>query len=185
MAAFAFGFRDTLEAAVIVALALAALIRLGKGQLTQAVWAGVGAGALLGFSIGTGLVASEAAATGSAWLAVEIVMMALAVLSVAGIALTGRRFSAESGPAVWLAVAAGLLATLPQVLDLLTRLANNTGGVAALALNGLGVAAAAALAALLALALTRGKTPAAPEVVADEPARPVSGELAPVRQRVE
>jgi hypothetical protein len=185
MAAFAFGFRDMLEAAGIVALALVALIRLGRGNLTQAVWAGVGAGALLGFSIGTGLIAGETAAAGGAWLAVEIVMMALAVLAVAGVALTARRFAAESGPAVWLAVAAGMFATLPQTLDLLTRLATGAGGAAALVLNGLGVAMAGALAAMLFLALTRGNHPAAPEIAAEEPAPLVSGELAPVRQRVD
>lgn len=179
MTAFAFGFRDTLEAAVIVALALVALIRLGRGSLAQAVGVGVGAGALLGFSIGTGLIAGERAATGSGWMVVEIAMMALAVLAVAGLALTARRFSPESGPAVWLAVAAGLFAALPQTLDLLTRLASNTGGPATLALNVLGAAVALALAALLAVVLTRGKT-AASEVAGDHPVQPVSGELAVV-----
>ena len=110
-------------------------------------------------------------------------MMALAVLSVAGLALTARRFAADSGPAVWLAIAAGMFATLPQALDLLTRAANNTGGAAALALTVLSMAVAVALAALLTFGLTRGKPAPAPEAAPEEPARPLSGELAPVRQR--
>jgi hypothetical protein len=183
MAAFAFGFRDTLEAAVIIALALVALVRLGRGQLAQALWIGVGAGALLGFSIGTGLAAAGLAATGAGWTAFEIVMMAFGIAALAGVALTARRFSAESGPAAWLAVAAGLFATLPQVLDVLTRLANNTGGIATLALTGLGVALAAAFAGVLVLGLTRGKSVPAPEIVVEQPAQPVAGELASVSQQ--
>lgn len=185
MAPFAFGLRDTLEAAVIIALAFVALTRLGRGNLAQALWIGVGAGALFGFSIGTGLTAGESAATGSGWMVVEIILMALSVAALAGLALTARRFSAESGPAAWLAVAVGLFAALPQVLDLLTRFANNGAGAGALALSGLGVAVAAGLAALLALALTRGKAAPAREIVVEQPAQPVSGELASVPQRAD
>jgi hypothetical protein len=186
MAAFAFGFRDTLEAAFIIALTLVALVRLGRGHLTQALWMGVGAGALIGFSIATGLTAGEVAATGAGWTAFEIAAMALGAAALVGVALTARRFSAESGPAAWLAVAAGLFATLPQVLDVMMRVANSAGGVGSLALLGVGAALAAGLAALLAAALLRVK-PAAParKIVVEQPVRPVSGEPAPVPQRVD
>jgi high-affinity iron transporter len=185
MAAFALGLRDTLEAAIIIALALAALIRLGRGNLAQAVWIGVGAGALFGFSIGTGLAAAEVAATGSAWTVLEIVMMTLAVAALAGLVLTARRFATESGPAAWLAVGVGLFAALPQVLDVLTRLANNAGGAAAFALTGLGVAVAAGLAALLALGLIRARVAPARKIIVEQPAQPVSGELTAVHQRAD
>lgn len=185
MTAFALGFRDTLEAALIIGLALAALIRLGKGQLSQALWVGVGAGALLGFSIATGLTAGELTATGSAWTAVEIVLMALAVLALVGLALSARRFAAESGPASWLAVGVGLFAALPQVLDVLTRVADNTGGTASLALTAAGVAAGVGLTTLLTLGLIRIKGAPARQIVIEQEAQPASGELAHVPQRAE
>jgi hypothetical protein len=186
MAPFAFGFRDTLEAAFMIALTLVALVRLGRGHLAQALWIGVGAGALMGFSIATGLTAGEVAATGAGWTAFEIAAMALGAFALVGVALTARRFSAESGPAAWLAVAAGLFATLPQVLDLMTRVAGNTGGVGSLALMGVGAALAAGVAALLAAALLRSKPAApAPKIVVEQPAQPVSGELASIPQRAD
>ncbi len=185
MTAFALGLRDALEAAIIIGLALAALVRLGRGNLAQALWAGVGAGAALGFSIGVGLTAGEVAATGAGWTAVEVTMMALALLALAGVALTARRLSAESGPAAWLAVAVGCFAALPQVLDLLTRVAANPG-LTSLVAAGAGVAVGAGVAAALFFGLTRVKSGRG-ERAAVKPAavEPVTGELAPVRQRVE
>jgi high-affinity iron transporter len=180
MAAFALGFRDGLEAAIIIGLALAVLVRLGRGGLAQALWVGVGAGAVVGFSIGTGLAAADLAATGAGWTTVEVTMMALAMVALAGVSLTARRLSAESGPAVWLMVALGAFATLPQVLDLLTRVSANPG-VASLMAGVAGMVAAAGVAALMFAALTRVKAGqgAAPRT------EPAAGELAPVRQRVE
>ena len=49
MTAFAYGFRDALEAALIIGFAVAVLVRLERPAGARALWMGAGAGALLGF----------------------------------------------------------------------------------------------------------------------------------------
>ena len=181
MTAFAYGFRDTLEAALVIGLAVALLVRLNRAGGVNAVWAGAGAGALFGFAIGTGLAAGNIAADGAGWQSFELASMGLSVAALVGLAFASRRFPADAGPCLWLGVACGLFAALPQTINLLTHVAANEGSALSLALMALGAGLAAGLAALLALGLARvklGQPLAGPEA-------PAAGELAPVRQRVD
>jgi hypothetical protein len=180
MAAFAYGFRDALEAALIIGLALAALIRLGRPAGVKALWIGAGAGALLGFSIGTGLASAGLSAAGSGWTAFELATMALSIAALVGLLFASRRFADESGPCLWLAVACGLFAALPQTIDTVSYIATNQGDIATLAVMAIGMAFGAGLAALASFGLLRLRLGHAPAANV-----PVAGELAPVRQRVD
>ena len=181
IAAFAYGFRDMLEAALLIGIGLAVLIRLGRGNLAQALWTGAGAGVLLGFSIGTGLVAGNLDASGAGWIIFELALMGLSLVMLAGMALLAKRASDENGPVAWLAIGAGLFAALPQTLDLLMRAAGNGGGMTSLAALALGAAVGAGAAALVTLGLVKVRL-TRPQAANDKPA---TGELATVRQRVD
>ena len=181
MTAFAYGFRDALEAALIIGFAVAVLVRLERPAGARALWMGAGAGALLGFSIGTGLAAGGVTSAGGGWTTFEIAAMVLSLAALIGIVFANRRFGADSGPCLWLAVGCGLFAALPQTIDLMGAVAANEGGIASLGVIALGIAFAAGLAALITAGLVRVKLGqgSAGEVVAP------AGELAPVRQRVD
>jgi FTR1 family protein len=166
MAAFITGFRETLEAAVLITVLLVAVRRLGHAHLAQLAWYGLGTGLMFGVSVATGLAAVNAGLEGQALVTLQLVSIGLALLATTALALWMRRRGAQAAvcaddateaPGAWLMVAASFLAGLPQTLELAVRLAGLAPqvGPASLALAVAGLLAAVALAGVLYVGLMR------------------------------
>jgi len=166
MAAFFTGFRETLEAAVLITVLLVAVRRLGHAHLAQLTWYGLGTGLMFGISVATGLAAVNTGLEGQSLVTLQLVSMGLALLATTALVLWMRRRGAQvtavadeatEAPGAWLIVAAAFLAGLPQSLELAVRLANLAPqvGPASLALAIAGLVAAIALAGLLYVGLMR------------------------------
>lgn len=166
MTALITGFRETLEAAVLIAVLLVAVRRLGHAHLAQLAWYGLGTGMVFGVSVAIGLAAVNAGVAGQALVTLQLVSGGLAVLATTSLVLWMRRRGgkaavsaddATEAPGAWLMVAAAFLAGLPQSLELAVRLANlrPQAGPAGIALVAAGLAAAIALAVVLYVGLMR------------------------------
>jgi len=166
MAALITGFRETLEAAVLIAVLLVAVRRLGHAHLAQLAWYGLGTGMVFGVSVATGLAAVNAGVEGQALVTLQLVGGGLALLATTVLVLWMRRRGgkaavaaddATEAPGAWLMVAAAFLAGLPQSLELTARLAALAPqvGPAGIALAAAGLTVAIALASVLYLGLMR------------------------------
>ncbi len=166
MAAFITGFRETLEVAVLIAVLLVAVRRLGHAHLAQLAWYGLGVGLMFGVSVATGLAAVNAGVEGQALVTLQLMSGGLALLTIMGLVLWMRRRGwqaavsaddATEAPGAWLIVAGAFFAGLPQSLELAVRLANLAPqvGPAGMALAAVGLAAAIAVAGLLYVGLMR------------------------------
>ncbi len=166
MAAFVTGFRETLEAAVFIAVLLVAVRRLGHAHLAKLAWYGLGTGLMFGVSVATGLAAVNAQVEGQPLVTLQLVSLGLALLATTVIVLWMRRRGgqvavsadeATEAPGAWWMVAAAFFAGLPQSLELVGRLAALApqAGLGGLILAVAGLVAALAMACLLYVGLMR------------------------------
>lgn len=168
MTALITGLRETLEAAVLIAAALAVVNRLGRRNLAQAVWYGVGAGVLVSFAVGTGLAAAGVSLVQGLGGA-QIALAGLAALLLAGFVAI-LRCGAQGAGCEWLASLIAFLAVTPQGIELMGRAAALEGRLGLVGVL-LGMAGALLLSVLLHELLLRVRLP---QIVARR--------LAPVRQ---
>ncbi len=91
MAALITGFRETLEAAVLIAVLLVAVRRLDHAHLAQLAWYGLGTGMVFGVSVATGLAAVNAGVEGQALVTLQLVSGGLALLATTVLVLWMRR----------------------------------------------------------------------------------------------
>jgi high-affinity iron transporter len=160
MTMFLMGLRDALEAALVIGLLLAVVSKVGvrsalqRQGLAQAVWLGLGAGLLVGFSVATAFVSGHVTTGEPALVALQLMALGLAALASAGLIVWLRRGAGEAA-GEWLATLIAFLAVLPQVIELMGRLAGAKNVVPVLAATGVGIVAAGVLCALLYLGLMR------------------------------
>jgi MFS family permease len=176
MAAFLIGFGETLAVALAIAAVMAVIRRLNRGELAEAVWYGAGAGALVSFSIGTGL-AMQRSSAGVSYGSLQLVMAVLTVLAFGGLLLALRRPVGDAA-AGWAAILTALLAVLPHGVAIMGRLAGvNSSLPVTLGSGALGMVAAILLGVLLFAGLMRLSLP---QLKTPEPRR-----LATVKQEIE
>lgn len=185
MAGLVIGFRETLEAAVIIVFILAAVRRLGHGHLAPLTGYGLGAGLLLGVSVATGLASVRVGVSDQSFVTLQLATYGLALLALTWLGIWMRRRGrpvaadaneATEAPGAWLVLAAAFFAVLPQSLELAVRLAAQPSMVD-VATAAVGLMGAVALAGLLYLGLLRCHPARFFRSVAHRPLAPAAQEV--------